>query len=182
MPTETPSTHDHPQPGLNRLTQIGALLLVIVMALAALGQVVLALGGLSLLFASALITLALIAPVIMLTTATPPVRIAPEGITLLPVVWPRRFVTWEQVAVIKDYPLLPHRDAEVGRRALQGRRGYRAPEGKMLVIPSLPFVYRFTGVFAGEGFTPVIALTNRAHRDYDVLISKVMAWYDDSRP
>jgi hypothetical protein len=177
-----PSSHHHPQPGLNRLTQIGALLLLVIMVLAALGQVVLALQGFGLLFASALITLLLIAPVIMLTTATPPVQVAPEGITLLPVVWPRRFVAWDQVAAIKDYPLLPHKDAEVGRRALQGRRKYRAPEGKMLIIPSLPFVYRLTGLFAGEGFTPVIALTNRAHRDYDVLISKVMAWYDDSRP
>lgn len=177
-----PSSHHHPQPGLNRLIQIGALLLVVIMVLAALGQVVLALQGFGLLFASALITLLLIAPVIMLTTATPPVQVAPEGITLLPVVWPRRFVAWDQVAAIKNYPLLPHKDAEVGRRALQGRRKYRAPEGKMLIIPSLPFVYRLTGLFAGEGFTPVIALTNRAHRDYDVLISKVMAWYDDSRP
>ena len=43
----------------------------------------------------------------------------------------------------------------------------------MLIIPSLPLQYRFTGLFAGEGFTGVIALTNRSHTDYDALIKQV---------
>ena len=74
---------------------------------------------------------------------------------------------------IKDYPLLPPKDAEVTRRAMVGKKRYRAAEGKMLIIPSLPLQYRFTGLFAGEGFTGVIALTNRSHTNYDALIKQV---------
>jgi hypothetical protein len=46
----------------------------------------------------------------------------------------------------------------------------------MLVIPSLPFQYRFTGVFTGEGFTGIIAFTNRTHTDYSRLVSLVKAY------
>ena len=54
-----------------------------------------------------------------------------------------------------------------------GKRKYRAAEGKMLIIPSLPLYYRFTGLFAGEGFVGVIGLTNRSHTDYERLIEQV---------
>ena len=40
-------------------------------------------------------------------------------------------------------------------------------------IPSLPLPYRFTGLFAGEGFRGVIGLTNRTHTDYERLIEQV---------
>ena len=82
---------------------------------------------------------------------------------------------------IKDYPLLPPKDVEAARRALVGRQRYRAAEGKMLIIPSLPLPYRFTGLFAGEGFIGVIALTNRTHTDYDTLIKQVKK-YTNAHP
>ncbi len=143
------------------------------MVAAGIGQIGLAAFGLPLLVLSGLITLLLIAPVMMLTSATPAVSIAADGITLHPRVWHERFVAWDDVRAIKDYPLLPPKDAEVTRRAMVGKKRYRAAEGKMLIIPSLPLQYRFTGIFAGEGFTGVVALTNRSHTDYDRLIKQV---------
>ncbi len=129
-----------------------------------------------------MITLLLIAPVLMLTSATPAVSIAADGIMIQPRVWRERFVAWADVRAVKDYPLLPPRDAEVTRRAMVGKKRYRAAEGKMLIIPSLPLQYRFTGLFAGEGFTGVIALTNRSHTNYDALIKQVEKHVTHPRP
>jgi hypothetical protein len=165
--------YGHPHPAVDRIAQYGGLTLTIVLILAGLGQLGLAFTSQPLFALNAIITLLLIAPVTMLTTATPAVSIAPDGITLKPCVWRERFVPWSDVREIKDYPLLPPKDAEVVRALLQGRRRYRPAEGKMLVIPALPLQYRFTGLFAGAGFTGVIGLTNRTHTDYEALIQQV---------
>jgi hypothetical protein len=167
------SPHRHPNPLADRISQIGGLVLIVVMIAAALGQFVLALSGLPLLLFSGIITLLLIAPVMLLTSATPAVTVSADGITIQPRVWRARFVRWDEVRAVKPYPLLPPKDVEVGRRAFVGRRRYRPAEGIMLVIPSLPLVYRFTGLFTGEGFTGVIGLTNRTHTEYEALIQQV---------
>lgn len=171
-------TFSHPNPRLEQITQIGAALLIAVMLIAAAGQFALVLSGLPVLLflITGVITLLLIAPVVMLTTATPAVTVAPDGLTIHPRLWRDRFIDWREVRAIKDYPLLPPKDAEVGRRALAGRKKYRPAAGVMLVIPSLPVQYRFTGLFAGEGFTGVIALTNRTHERYDELVERVSAY------
>lgn len=168
------STHTHPNPLTDRLAQVGGTLLIVVMLFAALGQFALVSAGLPLFLISGVVTLLLIAPVFMLTTATPAVTLSPEGITIQPRVWRERFVRWEDVRDIRDYPLLPPKEIEAERRLAVGRRRYRPAEGKMLLIPSLPLQYRFTGLFAGAGFTGVVALTNRTHTDYDALIQQVM--------
>lgn len=162
--------HGHPNPGLDRWVQRGALALAVLMGLAALALLVIGLLGLPLMALAALVTLALIAPVLMLTAAAPAVSLSDEGLTIHPVVWPSRLIRWGDVRAIKDYPLMPPPGAEVERRVFVGRKKYRAPAGRMLIVPSLPVQYRFTGLFAGEGFTPVIAITNRTHTDYDRLI------------
>lgn len=174
---------DHPSPTLDRLTQYGGLALVGIMLAACGGQIALGLSGagVGLLLITGLLTLGLIAPVMMLTAATPAVTVDADGITLRPHVWPERRIPWQAVREIKPYPLLPPRDAEMGRRALVGRRSYRPAEGKMLVIPSLGLPYRFTGFFAGEGFTGVIALTNRTHSNYESLIRTVEQYYAAAR-
>jgi hypothetical protein len=168
----------HPNPALDRWVQRGALALAALMGLAALGLLFLGVRGLPLMGLAALVTLLLTAPVLMLTTAAPAVSVSDEGLTIHPVVWPPRLIRWAEVRAIKDYPLLPPPGAEVERRAFVGRKGYRAPAGKMLLVPSLPFQYRVTGFFAGEGLTPVIALTNRTHQDYDRLIRAVETYYE----
>lgn len=173
------STHVHPHRLSDGIAQFGGIALAGVMVAAGIGQMVVAvLFHLPLLLLSGVVTLALIGPVLLLVSATPAVSIAPEGITLQPRVWRNRFVPWSAVREIKDYPLLPPRDAEVGRRALTGRQRYRAAEGKMLIIPSLPIQYRVTGLFVGEGFVGVIGLTNRTHTDYERLIQQMFKYYE----
>lgn len=172
------STHIHPRPALDQLAQYGGIALVVVMIAAALGQFVLATAELPLFFLSGIVTLLLIAPVMMLTSATPAVTVSPEGVTIQPRVWRHHFVRWSEVREVRDYPLLPPPEAEAERKALAGKKKYRAAEGKMLVIPSLPLQYRFTGVFAGVGFTGVVGLTNRTHTDYDTLIRQVEKFTD----
>lgn len=169
------TTYQHPNPARQRLTHFAAGALLIVMLLSVIGQIVLTVGGVfgGLMLITALLTALLILPVIMLTTAAPPVTISAEGITLHPHLWRRRFVPWGDVQAVKDYPLLPPRDAEAVRRVAVGRKRYRAAEGIMLIIPSLPPQYRIHGFFAGEGFAPIIALTNRTHQDYDQLAREV---------
>jgi hypothetical protein len=167
------STHSHPNPTLDRITQVGGLVLAVVMIVAALGQFVLAFAGLPLFLFSGIVTLLLIAPVMLLISATPAVTVSNEGITIQPRVWRDCFFRWDQVRAVKPYPLLPPKDAEVNRRTLEGKRRYRAAEGVMLIIPALPLQYRFTGLFAGEGFTGVVAVTNRTHTDYDSLLRQI---------
>jgi hypothetical protein len=177
MISHMPTHHGHPNLRLERVTQYGALALIIVMLLGAAGQVGLALSGLplGLLLITGIITLLLIAPVIMLTTATPAVSVSAEGIQIEPMIWRSRLIRWEEIRAIKPYPLLPPADVEVGRKALTGRRRYRPAEGIMLIVPSLPLQYRFTGLFAGEGFVGVTALTNRSHTGYERLVKTVEA-------
>lgn len=175
------SSHPHPKPRLDRLTQYGAMALLLVMALTVPLQILLALlGAPAFLFLLTAIFTALLAPfILMLTTATPAVTVAPEGITVQPVVWRQRFVPWSDVTAIKDYPLLPQPDAELSRKVMTGRKRYQPAEGLMLLIPALPVQYRITGFLAGEGFTPVIAVTNRAHSRYDVLVKKINVYYTE---
>jgi hypothetical protein len=162
--------YGHPNPGLDRWVQRGALALAVLMVIAAVALLIIGLLGLPLMILAALVTLALIAPVLMLTAAAPAVTLSEDGLTIHPVVWSDQTIRWEDVHAIKDYPLMPPPGAEVERRALVGRKKYRAPAGRMLIVPTLPIQYRFTGFFAGEGFTPVIAITNRTHTDYEKLI------------
>lgn len=172
-----PSYHAHPNPTLDRVTQYGALALMIVMALAGFGQISLALSGLpvGLLLFTGIITLMLILPVIMLTTATPSITVATEGITVESVIWRWHSIKWDEIMAVKPYPLLPPSDVEIGRRAFVGRKRYQSAKGIMLVIPTLPLQYRVTGLFVGEGLTGVIALTNRTHLNYERLVELVEA-------
>jgi hypothetical protein len=176
------TTHAHPRPALDRLVHGVALLVLVCIVIAAPLLAMLGIGAglpplLPLLTA---LVLLLFAPfVLMLTTATPPVTVSAEGLTLTPRLWPAQTVAWADVRAVKPYPLLPGADAEVGRRALVGRARYRPAEGIMLVIPGLPGYYRITGFLAGAGFTPVIALTNRTHTDYDTLVAAVRRYAGD---
>lgn len=169
--------HSHPNPFIDRLIQYGAAGVGVLMLLSVPLQLVLAsVGGLFAL--TAVVTLLLTLPVLMLTTATPAVTLSAEGLTIQPRVWRAQTVRWSDIHAVKDYPLLPPPGSESGRKAFVGRSKYRPAEGKMLVIPCLPAYYRVTGFFAGEGLTPVIALTNRTHTDYEALIAAVLRSVD----
>lgn len=177
------STYAHPNPTLNKITQYGAVVMLVMMLVATVMQLYAGLtnGRLGMLIVGALITLALALPVLMLTTMTPPVTVNADGVTIHPLIWRDQFIPWRDVRAFKDYPLLPPQDSEVGRKLMVGRRKYRPAEGKMLVVPTLPIQYRVNGFFTGEGWTPVIALTNRTHTDYEQLIHKVEIHCEQTR-
>ena len=174
------STHDHPNPFLNRVSQYGALVLLAVMLLGAAGLILIGLFDtrLLLLAPAGLIVLALAPAVLMVTTISPALTVDADGLTIRPVSWKPVQVRWDAVTRFEEYPLLPAADSEMGRRALTGRKRYRAAEGKMLVIPSLPAIYKINGLFCGRGLTPVVAFTNRSHADYDKLLKKVTVYLE----
>jgi hypothetical protein len=163
----------HPNPWLDQLTQYGAALVAVVMLLAAVGQMLLALLGAPVMLLTALFTLGLTPFILMLTTATPAVQVEPDALIIRPRVWRAQTVPWSAVRAVKPYPLLPPPDGEISRQYLTGKRKYRPAEGMMLVIDGLPWQYRIAGVLAGEGFTPVIAVTTRTHTDYDRVIAAI---------
>jgi hypothetical protein len=176
-----PSRHTHPTPRLQRLVQLGAITVAGIMLIAVPMQIVLAfiVGGTGLLFVlSAFFTLLLAAPVLMLTAYTPAVTVATDGITLHPVIWKEQTIPWNAVRAVKVYPLLPIEDAEVTRKLVVGKRNYRPAAGIMLIVPSLPPQYRIAGFFAGEHAAPIIALTNRAHTEYEALVKMVLQYTD----
>lgn len=165
----------HPKPLLNKLSQYTLALALALIVVSAPLQVVLGLaipqGRLFIL--TGVLSLLLVLPLLMGLFVHPSLSVSDEGITLHPIIGGSRFVRWDEIHVMKDYPLLPSEDMEANRRQFVGRKNYRPAQGKMLVIPSLPFPYRPAGWFAGEGFTGIIALTNRAHLDYDNLIKLI---------
>lgn len=168
------SAHVHPKPLLDRLTQYGALALCAVLLLAALGQVLaLVVGAPGAFVLTALLTLGFVPFILLLTTATPAVTVTHAGLTIRPLIWREQFVTWDAVRAVKDYPLLQPEDGEAVRKALSGRKRYTPAQGRMLIIPTLPFQYRIAGWLAGEGFTAIIAVTNRTHTDYETLLQHI---------
>lgn len=177
----TTSHHHHPKRRLNTAIQYGALFITGLLTMAAPLLVLLAIfgppGGSALVLA-AILTLMLAAPVLMLTAYTPAVTVSEEAITLRPVIWRERVIPWAQVTAVKVYPLLPSQYEEVTRRVAVGRQNYRPADGVMLVIPGLPLQYHIVGFFAGERGKSAIALTNRAHTDYDTLLQAVLTYTD----
>jgi len=168
------SAHIHPKPLLDKFTQYGALAFCAVLLLAAFGQVLaLAIGAPGAFVLTALLTLGFVPFILLLTTATPAVTVTTAGLTIHPLIWREQFVTWDAVRAVKDYPLLQPEDGEAVRKALSGRKRYTPAQGKMLVIPTLPVQYRIAGWLAGEGFTSIIAVTNRTHTDYETLIQQL---------
>ncbi|MDX2139766.1 MAG: hypothetical protein SF123_16900 [Chloroflexota bacterium] len=168
-------SHTHPRPFIDWLVQAGALVFMALSVVLLVVQIALVFAGISpLLLCATMLTLVLLcAPALWLTTATPAVSIDDDGLTLSPRFWRQQRVTWADIRAIKPYPLMPERDAELVRKRFVGRGNYAPAEGVMLLVSSLPWMYRMTGVFAGEGFTPVIALTNRTHTDYAALVAAV---------
>jgi hypothetical protein len=166
--------YDPPHLTSYRFRQRAAFLLLILIVLGAVGQLLLAVLLKGFLFLLTSITLLAFAPfVVMLLSATPPLTLSAEGITIRPLMWKARLVLWSDVLAFKPYPLLPRPDQEAERRLIQGKQKYRAAEGMMLVVRGLPLQYRMAGYFAGEGGKPIIAFTNRTHANYTQLVKHI---------
>lgn len=165
------STHPPLNPRAYAVAQYGASAAIAALVVSAPVQVWIALRvlGAGLFVVTALLSLLLTLPLILLLRATPPVVTDDTGITLSPRVGRTIKIAWGDVQEVKPYPLLPPADAEAVRRAAVGRKKYRAAEGIMLRSTALPWPYRVVGWFAGEGFRAVFAVTNRSHAEYDRL-------------
>jgi len=175
-----PRNHNHPNMPLKRTIEYGAAGVVIIMLLGALGLLLLPLltsapGGFA--FAAVLVVL-LIPAVLMLTAYAPPVSVDKDAITLHPALWQTQRIPWSDITEVRVYPLLPREDTEIPRKYVVGTRNYKPAAGIMLVIPSLPWPYRMVGFFAGVQSRPAIALTNRAHTDYEHLLQAILQQTD----
>ncbi|MFW5692514.1 MAG: PH domain-containing protein, partial [Chloroflexota bacterium] len=171
----------HPKPWVDRVSQVVALAATLVLVVCAPLLMLLPLagapGGFVLI---GLLALLLALPLIMRTAVAPAVTVDADGLTLRPMFWRDQRLPWSAVQAVRVFPLLPSEDAEVTRRIAVGRRNYRPAAGLMLVIPTLPPQYRIAGLLAGERGRPVVALTNRAHQDYDQLARAVLTYTDAS--
>ena len=126
----------------------------------------LAIPGGGLFFVTALLSLALVLPLLLYLRATPPVTLDEAGITLAPGVGRQVTIPWGAIRDVKPYPLLPPPDTETMRRMVVGRKKYASAQGIMLTSDALPWPYRAVGWFAGEGFRGAFAVTNRTHANY----------------
>lgn len=167
----------HPNPRTDALRQYGGAALALIMALAGLAAILLGLsdGRLLLMIAVGVACWLLIAPVIMLSAASPALEITDAALVVRSKVWGRHAVPWASIRAVTENPLLPPEDGERVRRSLVGRGRYQPERGKLIVMPTLPLPFRFLGKFAGIGFTGAIAVTSRAHRDYDRAIAEIEA-------
>lgn len=173
----------HPNPRTDALRQYGGALLAAVMAVAGLASIVIALsdGRLLLMLGVGVTCWLLIAPIIMLSAASPAVEITADALIVRSRVWGRHAVPWAAIQAIMDHPLLPPEDGEKLRRVAVGRSRYQPERGKLIVMPSLPLPFRFLGKFAGVGLTGAIAVTSRAHRDYAALIAEIETRWNAAR-
>lgn len=168
-----PERFEHPSPRFDALVQIILMLTTAALLLVILAEIPLVLfEGFPLLFAVLIIVtcLGLIPFTLVPLVAAPDVEVSTEGVTVHPRFWREQFVPWSDIAAVKVYPLMPSEGSEVTRKLLVGRRKYRPMDGIMLVIPSLPLIFRIQGLLVGEGFTGVIAITNRSHAGYERLV------------
>ena len=168
------TTYSHPSPLKYRIQQYAGVAVIITVLLAIPVKLFLATQFPAMLFLLAIpVLLLMIVAVILIMSATPPITLDETGITVQPLIWPSHRIEWDDVVAFKDYPLLPHPQGESDRRLITGKKNYRAPKGKMLVLRQAPFYYRVVGAFAGEGGRPVLAVTNRTHTHYDKLIKQL---------
>jgi hypothetical protein len=159
--------HQHPNPTLDRLAQSLCLLILVALAVAEVGLIVFFASGHGAFLLMGM-TLVLFAPyLLMQTTISPTVVVDDDGLTLRTLFWGEVRLAWDDARAFKAYPLLPPPDNEALRRV-------------MLVVPRLPWLYRFNGIFVGEGFIGVIAITNRTHTDYAALCQTLTARYGEA--
>ncbi len=169
-------THTHPKPIIDFISQSISLAGLVAIGLsipAFIGLVMAGAPGGFLLAIPVMAALGL--PLIMRLSITPPITCTPTGFSLHPRYGQTQTLTWADVVSVAHFPLLPTEDTEVVRRATVGRDNYAPAQGIMLVIPALSWRYRVGGFFAGAGGQPIIALTNRSHRNYEALVQAVYA-------
>lgn len=169
--------HTHPNINLYKLQQAILSTLIVLALFGAVMFIIIALLLPAPLFIfMGILVLLLAIPLFMGLLNTPPVTISDEGLTIQSFMGRDYAIAWDDIQNVSDYPLLPQANQEILKQYLVGRKKYRPAEGIMLVIPRLPFLYRFAGFLAGENGAPIIAFTNRTHTDYDTLKQRILSY------
>ncbi|GAB1422033.1 hypothetical protein MASR2M15_22400 [Anaerolineales bacterium] len=145
---------------------LGLMLLILLASVLLIGMGLII--GLPLFLLGGFLILLLLLPLFKSTITSPPYELNDQGFYLRPILWPDHFVRWDSVKATHDDNLLPSRGAEVMKRLAQGKK-YQEAEGFVLLCPTLPFYYRLNGWMAGEGWQPLIAISNHSHEAYQQL-------------
>ncbi len=119
-------------------------------------------------------TAALAVPLIIGGVLTPPVAVTQAGLEVRPMFGEPHTVPWEAVRALRPYTLLP--TDEPVAQLLIGKAHMPRRDGRWIIFSSgLPFTFRLAAWLAGLGNTPVIAITDAAHQDYDTLLAALEA-------
>jgi hypothetical protein len=160
----TISNHPHPNYSLHRWFGRLAVAGIVAAWLSAVGMVLVAFGlGAGLMLVMIPFLLGLTMPLVLLIALYPGVEVREEGIVLQPNGLPSTSVAWDDVLEVTEHTLLkPPPPSKLKRTAQQGEM--------VLVQPgAVPFYYRIISLIAGYGGTPVFAISNRTHVDYEAL-------------
>ncbi len=168
---------------MNRTHELFAAGLSLVMAAAALLQVIIALiAGAPLLIITGILTALLALPVLQNTARSPQVMLENDGLTVQTTLWGARKVPFSTIQAIRDDPSLPPAGAEIYRKKAVGKAKYRPVEGKLIIASGLPLPYRLVGFFAGEGIKGVIAINSRSISNYDRLMPLIEQKWQQAAP
>lgn len=107
--------------------------------------------------------LGLATPLVLLIALYPRIEVREDGLVLHPNGLPPTYVPWEHVQRLTEHTLLkPPPPSKLKRTPHQG--------DMVLLQPGVvPFYYRIVSLIAGYGGTPVFAISNRTHVDYEDL-------------
>ena len=159
------SNHPHPNAKMQRLIGWLAGLGLLGTVVGSVGLLILGFGyGLGLMVLMVPFLLGLSTPLFLITSLHPAITVKENGLRLKPLVFPASFLQWESIREMTPHTLVkPPAPSKLRRSSTQ--------QGEMLlVVPnSLPWHYRMVGWMAGHGFTPVFAISNRTHVDYELL-------------
>jgi len=97
----------------------------------------------------------------------PEITVREEGLRLKPLIWKASEVQWENLVTLTDHSLLP---APPPERQLRLRK--KQPSvGAMIIAKqgALAWPYCLVGFAAGHGLTPIFAISNKTHKNYEAL-------------
>lgn len=164
--------HRHPRPRVRRFTARLIAIGLTTAGLAALAQVALAVlfGSAGVLFlGTAILTLILACPLVMLSALHPAITVGTNGLLVSPMLWRTCFVSWSALARMEQHPLFWNNDAT--GRLLHGR-GYRPREGALVLVHAdagLPPQFRLVSLLTGGPALPAFAISSTTHTRYPEL-------------
>lgn len=169
------SIHRHPRPLVRAFTRFAVAMGLSAALLVFLLQIVMAFTVGSLFIGTAIFTVLLTIPLMLLSVLHPEVTITTTGVRLRPLLWQAQTVPWNMLSTLTDHPLI-YEDPVINRH-LYGKR-HRGREGKVIVMcrdAHVMWQYRLLGLVSGAGWTPAFGISSTTHTDYDQLLQTLMS-------